>query len=583
MGAAARRGYHAAPAGVNARLDAANAPRNFRGAVLGSAAPNVSFVRIVPLGGLGEIGMNCLALESSEGVLVIDCGVTFPHDDHGVDVIHPLFDYLEDREADLLGVLITHGHEDHIGALPYLLRRMPIPVWAPPYALALLRERLREFPEVPDIELTPTRPRERFSVGRYEVEPLRVTHSIPDSTALAIDTPGGMVIHTGDFKLEDDPLDGEASDADRFEALGDRGVSLLLSDSTNVDAPGRAGEERAVGAALAARIAGCKHRVVVGLFPSNVYRLRSLVEAAQRTGRKLCLLGRSAQTHVRAASELGRLQVRPDLLVSPERVREVPRHQVLLVASGTQAEPQSALARLAAGEHPRLRLEAGDAVIFSSRTIPGNERAVWTLLCDFERRGIDVHMAQTDAALHVSGHACREEQSQMLRWTRPRSFIPVHGTYHHLRRHGLLAREEGVDDVLVIENGQTAILDRHGLSQGAGVRVGRVPVAERKEIPEEVLRERAVMGELGAVFVTVPVTRLGALIGPVTVASRGVVTDAGPAVTDEEARLSVEHALREAGAPGSLEAVRESVRRVVRKVFSRSQPRPLVVVTLRES
>jgi len=542
----------------------------------------VSFVRIVPLGGLGEIGMNCLALESPDGVLVVDCGVTFPHDDHGVDVIHPLFDYLEDREADLLGVLVTHGHEDHIGALPYLLRRMPVPVWAPPYALALLRERLKEFSEVPDVDLTPTRPGERFAVGQYEVEPLRVTHSIPDATALAIDTPGGLVVHTGDFKLEDDPLDGEAYDGERFEALGDRGVSLLLSDSTNVDSPGRAGGERAVAEALHKRIAGCRHRVVVGVFPSNVYRLRSLVEVAQRTGRKICLLGRSAQTHVRAATELGRLNVRNDMLVSPERVRDVPRHQVLLVASGTQAEPQSALARLAAGEHPRLRLEAGDAVVFSSRTIPGNERAVWTLLCDLERRGVDVHVAQVEPELHVSGHACREEQSRMLRWTRPRSFIPVHGTYHHLRRHGVLAKDEGVSDVLVIENGQTAILDRHGLSQGASVRVGRVPVADGREIPEDVLRERAVMGEVGAVFVTVPVTRLGALTGHATVASRGVVAEGGAAVADEEARVAVEDAVREAGAPGSLEAVREAVRRAVRKVFARAQPRPLVVVTLRD-
>jgi ribonuclease J len=545
----------------------------------------VTYTRIVPLGGLGEIGMNCLALESPDGVLVIDCGVTFPHGNHGVDVIHPLFDYLEDREADLLGIVITHGHEDHIGALPYLLRRMPIPVWGPRYALSLIRERLREFSEVPDIDLTPTTPRKRFSIGHYEVEPLRVTHSIPDSTALAIDTPGGTIIHTGDFKLEDDPLDDEPSDAERFQALGDRGVSLLLSDSTNVDVPGTAGGERQVAAALHQLIARQKQRVIVGMFPSNVYRLKTLVAVAQATGRKLCLLGRSAQNHVRAASELGRLSVRSEILVSPDRAREVPRSQLLVVASGTQAEPQSALAKLAAGDHPRLTLEAGDAVLFSSRTIPGNERAVWSLLCDLERRGAVVHFASTDPDLHVSGHACREEQLEMLSWVRPRAFIPVHGTYHHLMRHASLAKSTGVREVSLLENGQTAILDAHGLSEGARVRVGRVNVSDGVEIHDDVIRERVVMGEVGAVFVTVPIARSGALAGTVTVAARGIVSELPQATLDDDARVAIEQSLRDmapTGGSSAHEAIRDCVRRAARKVYARAQPKPMVVVTLRE-
>ncbi len=545
----------------------------------------MTYVRIVPLGGLGEIGMNCLAIESPDGILVVDCGVTFPHDDRGVDVIHPAFDYLEAREGDLLGVVITHGHEDHIGALPYLLRRMPVPVWGPRYALSLIRERLKEFPEVPEVDLTPTTPRAHFKVGRYEVEPLRVTHSIPDSTALAIHTPAGTIIHTGDFKLEDDPLDGEPSDADRFEALGDRGVSLLLSDSTNVDVPGTAGRERDVAEALHTLIAGIKHRVIVGMFPSNVYRLKSLVAVAAATGRKLCLLGRSAQTHVRAASELGRLSVRSDMLVAPERAREVPRSQLLVVASGTQAEPQSALARLAAGDHPRLALEAGDAVVFSSRTIPGNERAVWSLLCDLERRGAVVHFAKTNPDLHVSGHACREEQQRMISWVRPKSFIPVHGTYHHLMQHAALAKGMGVSEVSLIENGQTAILDRYGLSEGASVPVGRVSVVDGTEVSEDVLRERAVMGQVGVVFATVPINRHGALHGTVSVASRGVVTEGSAGTVDDEARAAVEQALRQmnpTGGAGTHEAVKDVVRRAARRIYARSQPKPMVVVTLRE-
>jgi ribonuclease J len=253
---------------------------------------------------------------------------------------------------------------------------------------------------------------------------------------------------------------------------------------------------------------------------------------------------------------------------------------VLVIASGTQAEPQSAIARLAANDHPRLSLEAGDAVVFSSRTIPGNERAVWSLLCDLERRGVDVHFSQTDQGIHVSGHACREEQARMIRWTQPHGFVPVHGTYHHLLRHGQLARALGVRDVCVIENGQTAMIDRGGLQQGASVRVGRVSVSNGGEIPDEVLRERRVMGEVGAVFVTVPVTRLGVLTGRVTVAARGVVIDGAPGVVEEEARLAIETAVNEIAHTTSHDHLREAVRRATRKVYARAQSKPMVVVAI---
>jgi ribonuclease J len=360
---------------------------------------------------------------------------------------------------------------------------------------------------------------------------------------------------------------------------------LLLSDSTNVDVVGRAGGERLVATALRTLIERQRNRVVVGMFPSNVYRLKTLAEIAIATGRKLCLLGRSAQNHMRAATELGRMNVRHDVLVSPDRLREIPRSQVLVVASGTQAEPKAALCRLAAGDHPRMNLEAGDTVIFSSRVIPGNERAVWSLLCDLERRGAYVHFSKTDPDIHVSGHACRDEQTQMIQWVQPKSFIPVHGTYHHLRRHAALARSLGVRDVSLIENGQTALIDAHGLSEGASVPVGRVCVVDGREITDEVLRERTVMGEVGAVFVTVPVDRFGALTGKITVAARGVLIEGDADKIEAEARSVIESTLRDlkpVGNTSSAEATREAVRRAARKVYARSQPKPMVVVTLRE-
>jgi ribonuclease J len=538
----------------------------------------VSYLRVVPLGGLGEIGMNCMALESPDGILVVDCGITFPREKFGVDIIHPLFEYLEDRADDLLGVVITHGHEDHIGALPYLLRKVPRPVWAPPYALSLIRERLKEFRDVPELELHATTPRRRFNVGRFNVEPLRVTHSIPDATALAIETPAGVVVHTGDFKLEDGPLDGEGYDRERFEQLGHAGVALLLSDSTNVDVPGSSGREAEVAAALRTLIASKRERVVIGIFPSNIYRLKTLGEVARATGRRICLIGRSVQTHARAATELGRLGFNGDLMVSADRAREVPRSELLVIAAGTQAEPQSALTRLAWGDHPRLKLNSGDAVILSSRTIPGNDRAVWDLVCQFERRGIDVHVGATDPGIHVSGHACREEQSRMIEWIQPRAFVPVHGTYHHLMQHAKLARRLGVGNVELVENGQTVLLDRHGLVPGATVRVGRVHIDAGAEVPPEVLRERASMAEAGAVFLTVPVTHDWRLDGPVALQVRGVV--ATPEAI-EKMRDAVERAVREHPSTEP-KPTAESVKDVARRAARRVLPGPVVVIAVEE-
>ncbi|MBL8604294.1 MAG: ribonuclease J [Myxococcales bacterium] len=525
--------------------------------------------------------MNCMAIESPDGVIVVDCGITFPREDRGVDIIHPVFDYLEDRADALLGIVITHGHEDHIGALPYLLERVPAPVYAPPYALALIKERMREFSSLPPIDLVATTPRKKFDLGHYTVEPLRVTHSIPDATALAIATPGGMVIHTGDFKLEDDPLDGEGYDIERFQELGDAGVSLLLSDSTNIDVPGRAGGEREVADNLRKLIAKKKQRVVVGIFPSNAFRLSTLVEIAAATGRRVCYLGRSVQTHARIAEHLNRLGARPDLLVPPERAREVPRGQLLVIASGTQAEPMSALGRLSRGEHPKLNLEAGDAVVFSSRTIPGNELSVWDLYCAFERRGMDVHYSGSDPGIHVSGHAGREEQSRMIAWTKPRSFIPVHGTFHHLNQHARLAKQLGVSDVLVIENGQTAVVDTEGVMPGSNVTVGRVHIDDGEEVPAEILRERAVMSEVGVILVSVGLDREGRLKGAVGLATRGVTVD--PETDIAEAVRAVEGAVREVQGRGvgasALDGVRDAARRAARRFFAHGQRRPLVVVS----
>jgi ribonuclease J len=543
----------------------------------------VTYTRIVPLGGLGEIGMNCLALETPQGILVIDCGVTFPHDELGVDIIHPDFAYLWDRREEVLGVLVTHGHEDHIGALPYLLRRIPVPVYAPPYASILIQSRLAEHAEVPVTDIRTFAPRERFDLGPFGIEALRVTHSIPDSFALSIDTPAGRILHTGDFKLEAEPMDDLPTDEARFRELGADGVSVLLSDSTNVDVEFRRGREREVARALRDMILGIEGRVVVGVFASNVYRLQAVATAAMETGRKLCYLGRSVHTHVRAATELGLFRIPSNYVVSPEQAMNLPPREVLAIGTGTQAEPASAIARIARGEHPHMKLERGDAVIFSSRAIPGNERPVFDLICALERRGIEVHFRATDGDIHVSGHASREEQARMLEWVRPRAFVPIHGTYHHLRRHAELATEVGVRDVTILENGRTVRWDGAALAQADKVPSGRVHVDHGLELPTQVLSERAAMSVSGVVAATLSLDARGGLEGSPAIVSRGVILDDPPEVVTEAARVAIEEALRIARGPRDVlprEEAREAAYRALRRMYRVGSKRPLVIVQL---
>jgi ribonuclease J len=512
-------------------------------------------IRVVPLGGLGEIGMNCMAIELGEGgrapIVVVDCGVMFPATENGVDVIHPDFSYLEANRERVLGLIVTHGHEDHIGAIPYLLRRFDVPVHAPPYALGLIRERLKEHAEHPAAtravrqpRLVPTHPRTAFTLGAggslVEIEPIRVTHSIADATALAIRSDEGIVVHTGDFKIDDDPTDGEHFDRIRLKALGDEGVSLLLSDSTNVDSPGRSRGEREVGHALLRLIDAAPHRVFVALFASNVHRLRAMADIARATGRKIALLGRSVQTHMRVAHETGYLAVPPDVLVSIDDAATIPRERLLVVATGSQAEARSALARLALDDHPRLRIEPGDTAILSSRAIPGNEVNVMRMVGDLYRRGCVVHIKSSDPDIHTSGHAHRDEQRAMIDLVRPASFVPVHGTRHHLERHAALAREAGVRDVLVVENGEICDRDEaRGLSKAGVTHVGKVSVDTAGELAEVVMRDRTLLGALGVVAVAVVVDERGRPVQKPGIATRGALDEAMQWVALDEAQREV--------------------------------------------
>jgi ribonuclease J len=527
----------------------------------------LSPLRIVPLGGLGEVGMNCLALELDGTILVIDCGVTFPDDELGVDIIHPDFSYLLARRDKVKAVIITHGHEDHIGALPYLLADIDVPVYGPRYALALVKERLSEFELTQKPQLISIDARQKLTFGPFEVEPFRVTHSIPDSTGLVFRTRVGTIVHSGDFKIDPEPPDDQNFDIDFVRACGDEGVRLLFSDSTNVDVSGVSGRESDVAIALDRQIRSAKGRVVVSMFGSNVQRLASVLTVAREVGRHVLLLGRSLQTHARVAEKLGLLPRPLPIYISPDLAQGLPREKLLVIASGSQAEPNAALARIAARNHHHLKLVEGDNVLLSARMIPGRERAVHTLVDDLERQGVNVIRRHDDPALHVSGHACREEQAQLIALARPKTFVPVHGTFHHLRRHAELARENGVGEAVVIENGAVLEVDAESTKISGATEVGRVHVQAGTELPDIVLRDRSLLAEVGIVMITLSVDEDGALRSKPRVMTRGVIWEDEERILLDDIVDEIERSVNDVGLRASDAALCDAACRAARRVF----------------
>jgi len=534
-------------------------------------------LRVVPLGGLGEVGMNCLALEHADEILIIDCGTSFPADDYGVDIVHPKFEWLAANARRIVGLCLTHGHEDHIGAVSYLLRQIPMPIWGPRHALRLLERRLSELRMDAAVDGMRELPFGRStSIGSFSIEPIRVSHSIADATCLSITTSAGRVVHSGDFKFDPTPSDGEPTDEERLLDLGSEGVDLLLSDSTNVDSFGTSGSEADVEVALDQEIKGVAGRVIVTLFASNIQRLISLGRIAQRRGRRICLLGRSLGFQIEVATSLGYLDWPHSLIVPQDRARTYPRGELLVLASGTQAEPGSAMARLAEGSHRALDLTPGDKVVFSSRVIPGNERPVVAMTDALLRRGVQV-VGKEVRGVHTSGHANRDEQRHLIDLLQPKCFVPVHGTLHHLRRHEQLAREAGVLTTAVIENGQTVLLQAGRLQRGADVPCGYVNVGTGGAVvTDETLKLRRDLGRYGIVTVSVVCERRGRLVGTPSILTAGLAQfEKRSGLTDELA----EQLVRQCGKLASPALIEEEVQRIVRHWFERCyRLRPLVLV-----
>lgn len=532
----------------------------------------------MPLGGLGEIGMNFMLYEYGDEAVIVDCGMMFPDAATlGVDVIVPDMTYVFANASKFKAIFLTHGHEDHIGAVPFLVERLRVPVYGMPLTLGFVDDKLEEF-GIDGVELRPIGPRQTVEAGVFRVEAIRVTHSIVDALAFAITTPDGTIIHTGDFKIDHTPIDAKATDLARFAQYGEQGVLILLSDSTNALVPGHGPSERVVGGALDRVFSSAKGRIIITSFASHIHRVQQVIDLARKFRRRVLLVGRSIVDNVETAERLGHLRFAREQRASSA---DIEPGGLVIVTTGTQGEPTSALARMSIGEHRQVKIQKGDTVVISARTIPGNERAVAHMIDNLYRQGAEV-ISHEQPDIHVSGHACQEELRLMLGVTKPKFFIPIHGTLRHLIHHGRLAEEMGVPHGAVITNGQVAEIDGETLRVlEERVAHGKVFVdSEAEEVPDVVIRDRQHLAEDGFVIVVVAIDSEGKLVRDPEIVTRGLVhVDASQDILDEVRNQLVgmfaESPREELKDPELLqERMRALLKRYFRKTLGR---RPLIL------
>ena len=550
-----------------------------------------SMLDIVPLGGLGEFGMNMLALSWGETTIVVDAGVMFPDSELlGVDRITADLTYLQ-QKGRVAALVLTHGHEDHIGGVPHVLPLVDGPVYGTPLTLALLVPKLEEHGLADATDLRPVRPRERVTIGPFTVEFIRVTHSMPDCVALAIHTPAGVIVHTGDFKIDQTPIDGEHFDLHRFAELGASGVLALLADSTNIDRHGFTGSEREVVDAFEEIFTSTSGKLIVAAFSSSVYRMQILVDLAAQFDRKVAFVGRSMMRNSEIAQRLGYLRIPAGVQIRDSDISSYPAQDILCLATGSQGEPMSALSRIAINDHRYVTLGPEDTVVFSARSIPGNEKAIGRVMNHLARRGADV-ISEADKHVHVSGHGSEEELKLMLSLVRPRYFVPVHGEYRQLARHArvagrVFAGRDPKPTILLAENGDILHFDDAGARIAGKAPVGRILIDGTRtgEVGDEVLRDRRHLAEDGLVVPVVAINKqTGELEGMPEIITRGFVMEDSQTLLADGARLLVdvvEQASLEERTDQSLikEKLRMELRRFLRK---RSGRRPFVVPVIME-
>jgi ribonuclease J len=550
-------------------------------------------LQIIPLGGLGEFGMNSMAIRYGDDIIVIDAGMMFPDAELlGVDIVTPDFAYLEEHREKVRALVLTHGHEDHIGGIPFLLSTLNLPIYGTAFTLALVERRLEEHDMVREAKLNTVKAGQIIEIGPFKIEFIHVTHSIVSAVALAITTPLGVIIHTGDFKVDPTPTDNIPFDLHTFAEYGKRGVLLLMSDSTNVDRAGYTDSERAVRPRLEQIFATAERRLVISCFSSSIHRLQQILELADEYGRKVAFLGRSMLSTTEISHNLGLLEIPNGILLRPQDIMSANPAKVCVVISGTQGEPMSALSRVAVDNHKNLSIEKGDTVVLSARIIPGNEKAIGRMMNHVAKRGGDLVYGSMNPPIHVSGHGSSEELKLILNLIRPRYFIPIHGEYRQLAKHAQVASHlshAGLERSFVLETGQTVEIDERGARYGNNVKVGRLCIdsGSLDEVVEDmVIRDRRHLSEDGFVLPIIAINKnTGKPEGLPEIVSRGFVSMEDSAVIMQEARQIVARTLETSNAEERTdwgvmqEKIRADLKRFLNKQTSR---RPLIMPVILE-
>ncbi len=544
-------------------------------------------LKVIPLGGLGEIGKNITVFEYGEDILVVDCGMTFPDDEMlGIDLVLPDTTYLTKNKERIKGIVVTHGHEDHIGALPYVLREVNVPVYGTRLALGLLEYKLEEHGILSNCELQTVTQGQTIELGVFKVEFIRSTHSIADAVALAIHTPVGIVVHTSDFKIDYTPISGEPIDLPRFAELGKKGVLLLMCDSTNVERPGYTMSERTVGEAFEEIFVNAKSRILVATFASNIHRIQQVVNAAVKYGRKVAICGRSMINVSKKAMELGYLTIPEGVLVDIERIKSYKQENLVIISTGSQGEPMSALSRMAAGDHRQVQIVPGDLVVISATPIPGNEKSVSGVINELFKKGAEV-IYEALADIHVSGHACQEELKLMHRLVNPKYFLPVHGEYRHLKQHANLAQSLGMEkeNTIIMEIGQVLEINSSEAQIKGSVPSGKVLVDGLGigDVGNVVLRDRKHLSEDGLIIIVLTVQKEtgNVLTGPDVISRGFVYVREAEAFMDEVKQVCKEAVLKCEGRNWS--SKKNTIKDTLREyIFQKTKRRPMILPILME-